>query len=161
MGNCIGGSSGNASVRRRQDQGTASTNAGVQAEQSASAAFGVDAALSGLRSRERRINGLLGPDTNELLGSPVRRELESLRTRVQSAAGHLTALQQTLNRQNSQRIDLGDDPVGAVQLLTAQSERLGRQVEPVIQRHEDAIDDLQNRAGLAEDHPSTRLPQGR
>lgn len=68
MGNCIGGSSGTASVRRREDQGTASTNAGVQAEQSASAAFGVDAALSGLRSRERRINGLLGPDTNELLG---------------------------------------------------------------------------------------------
>ncbi|GKS75038.1 hypothetical protein AVME950_09100 [Acidovorax sp. SUPP950] len=81
--------------------------------------------------------------------------------RVQSAAGDLTALQQTLNRQNSQRIDLGDDPVGAVRLLTAQSERLGRQVEPVIQRHEDAIDDLQNRAGLAEDHPSMRLSQGR
>ncbi|GKT22642.1 hypothetical protein [Acidovorax sp. SUPP3334] len=161
MGNCIGSSNGNASVRRHQDQGSASTNASAQVEEPASAAFGVDAALSGLRSRERRINGLLGPSTNELLASPVRTQLESLRTQVQSSAGDLMALQQTLNRQNSQRIDLGDDPVGAVRLLTRQSERLGRQVDPIIQEHEAVIEDLQTRAGLTEDHPSMRFPQGR
>lgn len=153
MGNCIGGTSGSATVHSPRNQRAESTNANAQNREPVSVAFGVDAALSGLRRNQGAVNNLLGPRNNESLGSPDRRKLEHYRGQLSESVGLLTALQAGLNG-DGWGMSLGDDPVNVARVSVQGANQLNTRVET-------AVDDLENSAGLADDHPSTRFPQGR
>ncbi len=156
MGNCISGVVGSAAVRPRQDGGPERT--GAQGEAPAPAAFGVADALTGLRVREYRIDGLLAPRTSALPAQAERRALEIGRNQVRSTAWGLQEVRQSLDHPEAPHVNLGADPAQAARLMAAGATRLVGEIDAVIERGRESVKDQRILAGL---NPLMRFPHAR
>ncbi|GKS97512.1 hypothetical protein [Acidovorax sp. SUPP2825] len=157
MGNCIGAAGASASVHHRQGDGPADTRARGEAP-APPAAFGVDEALAGLRAREHRIDGLLGPRAGALLASPERWALEIGRDQVRSSAWGLQAVRQSLDHPEAPHMRLGADPAQAARLMAARATRLAGEIDAVIERGKESAKDQRVLAGA---DPLMRSPHAR